>query len=127
MRDTVLWEMSQSPDRPRAAVDGLSALVRSAPDGHVAPAATVLAVAHWLGGDGARANVALDRALADNPDYSLGLMVSAALRSGLPPQSWRDAMSGLSRDTCRHGMDRPDPAPTPAAPSAAPVSPGLSL
>jgi hypothetical protein len=82
---------------------------------------------HWLGGDGARANVALDRALADDPDYSLGLMVSAALRSGLPPQSWRDAMSGLTRDTCRHGMDRPVPAPTPAAPAVTQASPGLSL
>jgi hypothetical protein len=127
VRDTVLWEVSQSPDAPRATVDGLAALVRSAPDGHIAPATTVLAITHWLGGDGARANVALDRALADDPDYSLGLMVSAALRSGLPPQSWRDAMSGLSRDTCRHGADRPEPAPAPTAPSVAPASPGLSL
>jgi hypothetical protein len=128
VRDTVLWEMSQDPGGPRAAVDGLSALVRSAPNGHVAPAATVLAVAHWLGGDGARANVALDRALADDPDYSLGVMVSAALRSGMPPQSWRDAMSGLSRDTCRHGMDHhPEPSTSPAPPAVARVSPGLSL
>jgi len=128
VRDTVLWEMSQDPGGPRAAVDGLSALVRSAPNGHVAPAATVLAVAHWLGGDGARANVALDRALGDDPEYSLGVMVSAALRSGLPPQSWRDAMTGLSRDTCRHGTDHhPEPAATPAPPAVARVSPGLSL
>lgn len=127
VRDTVLWDLSHTPDGPRAAVDGLSALVRSAPDGHVAPAATVLAVAHWLGGDGARANVALDRALADDPVYSLGQMVSAALRSGLPPQSWRNAMAGLDRDTCRHGMDRPHPAPAPPVPSVAPASPGLSL
>ena len=127
VRDTVLWDLSQTPDGLRDAVDGLSALVRSAPDGHVAPAATVLAVAHWLGGDGARANVALDRALADDPDYSLGQMVSAALRSGLPPQSWRNAMDGLNRDTCRHGMDRPHPAPDPPVPSVAPASPGLSL
>lgn len=127
VRDTVLWDISQTPDGPRAVVDGLSALVRSAPDGHVAPAATTLAIGHWLSGDGARANVALDRALADDPDYSLGQMVSAALRSGLPPQSWRDAMSGLSRDTCRHGMDHPTPAPTPVAPAIAPAPPGLSL
>jgi hypothetical protein len=127
VRDTVLWDLSKTPDGPRDAADGLSALVRSAPDGHVAPAATVLAVAHWLGGDGARANVALDRALADDPDYSLGQMVSAALRSGLPPQSWRNAMDVLNRDTCRHGMDRPHPAPDPPVPSPAPASPGLSL
>lgn len=127
VRDTVLWDISQTPDGPRAVVDGLSALVRSAPDGHVAPAATTLAIGHWLSGDGARANVALDRALADDPDYSLGLMVSAALRSGLPPQSWRDAMSGLSRDTCRHGMDHPTPAPAAQSPAIAPAPPGLSL
>jgi hypothetical protein len=130
VRDTVLWEVSQSPDRVNAAVGGLSQLVRSAPDDHVAPAATVLAIVHWMRGDGARANVALDRAMADNPDYSLGCMVRAALRSGLPPQSWRDAMSDLSRDTCRHGMDAPGPAtaPAPAALSTPPVpSTGLSL
>jgi hypothetical protein len=130
VRDTVLWEVSQSPDRVNSAVDGLSQLVRSAPDEHVAPASTVLAIVHWMRGDGARANVALDRAMADNPEYSLGCMVRAALRSGLPPQSWRDAMSGLSRDTCRRGMDAPGPAaaPAPAALSTPPVpSTGLSL
>ncbi|MDO8308926.1 MAG: DUF4192 domain-containing protein [Actinomycetota bacterium] len=127
VRDTVLWDLSQSPGAPRAATRGLSQLVRSAPEGHVAPAATVLAVAHWLGGDGARANVSLDRAMADDPDYSLGLMVAAALRSGLPPQSWLEAMSGLSRDTCRHGSNRPDPAPTPATPALTPTASGLSL
>lgn len=127
VRDTVLWDLSQTPDSPRAAADGLASLVRYAPDGHVAPAATVLAVTHWLGGDGARANVALDRALADDPDYSLGLMVSAALRSGLPPKSWRDAMSGLSRDTCRYGADHPEPATAPAPPTITQAAPGLSL
>jgi len=127
VRDTVLWDLSQTPHAPRDAVPRLSALVRSAPDGHVAPAATVLAIAHWLSGDGARANVALDRATADDPDYSLAVMVSAALRSGLPPQSWRDAMSGLTRDTCRHGTDRPGPTPAPAAAAVTSPSPSLTV
>lgn len=127
VRDTVLWDLGRAPGPKPAAADGLAALVRSAPQGDVAPAATVLAIVHWLGGDGARANVALDRGLADNPDYSLGLMVRTALSSGLPPQSWTAAMSGLSRDTCRYG-DSPAPAPAPT-PSPAPritSSPGLA-
>ena len=127
VRDTALWDLGRAPGPKPAAADGLAALVRSAPQGDVAPAATVLAIVHWLGGDGARANVALDRALADNPEYSLGLMVRTALSSGLPPQSWTAAMSGLSRDTCRHG-DSPAPAPAPT-PSPAPritSSPGLA-
>ena len=132
VRDTVLWDVSQSPDRVTGATGGLSQLVRSAPEEHVAPAATVLAIVHWMRGDGARANVALDRAMADNPEYSLGCMVRAALRSGLPPQSWKDAMSGLSRNACRYGMDAPGPAsaPAPAGPaieSPSTPSTGMSL
>jgi hypothetical protein len=128
VRDTALWDLGRAPGPMPAAADGLAALVRSAPEGDVAPAATALAIVHWLDGDGARANVALDRALADNHDYSLGLMVSTALRSGLPPQSWSDAMSGLSRDTCRYGADRPVAAPAPATPPAPRItsSPGLA-
>ena len=128
VRDTALWDLGRAPGPKPAAADGLAALVRSAPAGDVAPAATALAIVHWLGGDGARANVALDRALADNPEYSLGLMVRTALSSGLPPQSWSNAMSGLSRDTCRYGEDRPAPAPAPSARPAPRItsSPGLA-
>jgi len=53
-------------------------------DGHV-PALTLLAVLAWWDGDGARAGVHLDRALAADPAYRLAVLVDDALRLGMPP------------------------------------------
>ena len=60
-------------------------LVRRAQPGYVAPAASLLAVTAWQGGDGALANLALDRALADDPGYSMALLIRDALTAGAPP------------------------------------------
>lgn len=129
VRDTALWDQMQPGVDRDAFAANLACVVRHAPDGHVAPAATVLAISHWTSGDGARANVALEHALADDPDYSLAGLVSASLRSGLPPKAWSDSLAGLSRDVCRHGEPReaPSPAssPRPRA-SVKPPSPGLA-
>ncbi|MDO8308942.1 MAG: DUF4192 domain-containing protein [Actinomycetota bacterium] len=135
VRDTVLWDLMQPSADPPAAIAGLTNVVRHAPDGHVAPAATVLAICHWTSGDGARANAALQRADDDNPDYSLAALVRTSLSAGLPPQSWRDALADLTRDTCRHGEPprTPQPAagPVVASPhrraSIAASQPGLAL
>ncbi len=54
-------------------------------------------------GDGARASVAVERALADDPAYSLALLLAQSLSAGLPPEAWREATAGLTRDECRHG------------------------
>ena len=120
VRDTFLWDMAQPGTDTRAVTARLADLVRCAPPGMVAPAATALAITQWSNGDGARANVALDRAQADDPDYSLAHLVGTALRSGLPPSSWAASLADLDRDTCRHGTHRPAPcapalaaAPTP--------------
>jgi hypothetical protein len=104
VRDTVLWELSNAdqPSRFRA-LALLTACVRWAPQGHVAPVATCAAISAWLVGDGARAQVALERALADRSDYSLAVLVQHSVRVGLPPAAWGEAMGGLSRQECRHG------------------------
>lgn len=132
VRDTALWDLAQPGVDPQAAITRLISIVRQAPAGHVAPAATVLAICHWTSGDGARANVALDRAFADEPSYSLAGLVGTGLRTGLPPQAWADALASLSREVCRHG-EAPT-APGPAAPAITPparlrasiASPGLA-
>lgn len=104
VRDTVLWEVSHAgPDRQLRALRQFVSATRQAPPGLVAPVATCAAVASWLVGDGARAQVALDRALRDRPDYSLALLVQHSVRIGLPPRAWREAMHGLTREQCRHG------------------------
>ncbi len=62
-----------------------SDLVRRAQPGYVAAPASLLAVASWQRGDGALANIALDRALADSPGYSMALLLKEALYAGAPP------------------------------------------
>lgn len=119
VRDAALWDLMQPSADPPAAIASLTNVVRHAPADHVAPAATVLAICHWTSGDGARANAALQRAYDDNPDYSLAALVRASLSAGLPPQSWRDALAGLTRDTCRHGEAPRAPQPSAAAKPAA--------
>jgi hypothetical protein len=104
VRDTVLWECAQIDAADlQVALAVLAAGLRAAPDGLVAPVASCFAVAAWLAGDGARAVIAADRALADDPGYSLAQLVHASLRSGLSPQQWRSAMRAMPRADCRRG------------------------
>lgn len=60
-------------------------LTRVAPAGWVAPPATLLAMTAYRLGDGARANAALDRAFADDPDYPLAGLIAQALVLAVPP------------------------------------------
>ena len=60
-------------------------LTRLARPGYVAAPAALLAFVAWQSGDGALANVALDRSLADSPRYSMALLLREALDSGAPP------------------------------------------
>jgi Domain of unknown function (DUF4192) len=68
-------------------------LTRLARPGYVAAPASLLAFVAWQAGDGALANVALDRALADNPRYSMALLLREALDSGAPPSMARLPMT----------------------------------
>ena len=60
-------------------------LTRHAPAGYVAGPASLLAFVAWQMGDGALANVALDRALADHGDYSMALLLRQVITAGAPP------------------------------------------
>jgi hypothetical protein len=68
-------------------------LTRLARPGYIAPAASLLAFVAWQTGNGALANVALDRALDENPQYSLALLLRQALDSGAPPSMARKPMT----------------------------------
>jgi hypothetical protein len=68
-------------------------LTRLARPGYVAAPAALLAFVAWQSGDGALANVALDRALADSPGYSMALLLREALDSGAPPAMARLPMT----------------------------------
>jgi Domain of unknown function (DUF4192) len=68
-------------------------VVRRAQPGHVAAPAALLAFVAWQSGDGALANVALDRALADDPDYSMALLLRQVITAGVPPSLARLPMT----------------------------------
>lgn len=102
VRDTFLWRLARVED-PRTVLDVLAAAVRAAPAGDVAPVATCAAIAAWLCGDGARAQVALQRATDDDPGYSMADLIDRALQAALPPQEWRAMMAALTERECRMG------------------------
>jgi hypothetical protein len=67
----------------------------------------------WQSGNGALANVALDRALADNPDYSMARLLRQAIDSGAPPSMARLPMTpeevAASYDECADCEDGREP------------------
>jgi hypothetical protein len=68
-------------------------LVRHTQPGYVAAPASLLAFTAWQSGNGALANIALDRALADTPGYSMAELIRQAVSAGLPPSAARLPMT----------------------------------
>jgi Domain of unknown function (DUF4192) len=64
-------------------------IVRLAEPGYVAAPASLLAFVAWQSGNGALANVALDRALADDPRYPMAKLLRGVIAGGAPPSSAR--------------------------------------
>lgn len=67
-------------------------LTRRATPPYDAPAATLLAVHAYLRGNGGYARMALDRALAGDPDYSFARLLAGGLDRGVPPSTLREAV-----------------------------------
>lgn len=104
IRDTIVWQLAQDEPHAHSRESSLAVLteaMRSGSPGYIAPVATVLALARWQCGDGARAVMALDRALADDPHYQLAQLAAQSIRSGLPPHRWREVLQGMPRAQCR--------------------------
>jgi hypothetical protein len=68
---------------------------RAIPEATAAPAC-LLAIAAYLGGDGALANIAVDRSLQADPGYSLARLLRSSLMAGVSPLVWRDATIGTT-------------------------------
>jgi hypothetical protein len=64
----------------------------AAPEFVPAPA-SLLAFTAWQSGEGALANVAVERALAADPAYSMALLIADAVQAGLPPSAARLPMT----------------------------------
>ena len=81
------------PEHRKAHLRLWTDLTTLARPGYAAAPASLLAFVAWQDGDGALANVALDRALADNPRYSMALLLREALDAGAPPSMARLPMT----------------------------------
>ena len=73
-------------------------VVQLAPEDRLAPAATLLAAAAYQTGDGALAGLALERALAADPDYYLASLLMASLSTGIPPQQLFEGLAEASAE-----------------------------
>jgi Domain of unknown function (DUF4192) len=68
-------------------------LVRRAGAAWVPGPAALLAFTAWQCGEGALANIAIDRALAADPGYSMALLLRDVIDAGVPPSEARVPMS----------------------------------
>jgi hypothetical protein len=68
-------------------------LVRRARRAYLAAPASLLAFTAWQAGEGALANIAIDRALAADPGYSLAHLLRDILDAGVPPAAARLPMT----------------------------------
>jgi hypothetical protein len=81
------------PEHRQAHLSLWADIVRRA-DGPWLPApASLLAFTAWQAGDGALANIALERALTADPGYSMALLLRDILAAGVPPSQARLPMS----------------------------------
>ena len=60
-------------------------VLRRCPSRYAPAVASLLAFTAWQSGNGALANVAVERALAADPEYSMALLLQEAVTSGIPP------------------------------------------
>ena len=80
------WDDWEGAAAPRLLLSRLEHVCRLTPAAHAAPLLSVVASLAWWCGDGARAGVAVDQALALEPDHSLVTLVREALDRGLRPR-----------------------------------------
>jgi uncharacterized protein DUF4192 len=89
VRDLALMRFVDDDEVLDAALRMLQVAARLVPPPHDAPVCTLFACLAYADGNGALANVGLDRALDSNPGYSLALLIREALARQVPPSILR--------------------------------------
>ena len=92
-------------------------LTRHAQPGYIAAPACLLAFTAWQNGNGALANVALDRATADTPGYSMALLLRDTIDAGAPPSM---AVLPMTPEEVAASYDSPAAADRPSGPEGGP-------
>ncbi|MGH3274807.1 MAG: DUF4192 domain-containing protein [Streptosporangiaceae bacterium] len=86
------WAMMDARHAGRHMALWTDIVTAAAPEFVPAPA-SLLAFTAWQAGQGAMANVAVERALAADPAYSMALLIATAVQAGLPPSAARLPMT----------------------------------
>jgi hypothetical protein len=81
-------------------------VLRHAREPYVPAPASLLAFTAWQSGEGALANVAIERALAADPGYSMAHLLGQALDAGLPPSAARLPMTPEEVEASYAGTER---------------------
>jgi Domain of unknown function (DUF4192) len=81
-------------------------VVRHACEPYVPAPASLLAFTAWQSGEGALANVAIERALAADREYSMAHLIGQALDAGLPPSAARLPMTPEEVEASYAGTER---------------------
>lgn len=84
-------------------------VLRHADEPHVPAAATLLAFTAWQCGEGALANIAIERALAAGPKYSMAILIGQALEAGLPPEAAQLPMTSKEVEASYAASERDAP------------------
>lgn len=87
VRDAVWTRIT--PETARLHLRLWSRVVRHVPERHLPAPAALLAVAAWQHDDQGLARAALDVSLAADPAYAMAVLMSRALKWGLPAERWR--------------------------------------
>ncbi len=106
------------PEHQEAHLRLWSDVVRRARSRYVPAPASLLAFTAWQAGDGALANIAIDRALASDPAYSLALLLRDIMDAGVPPSAARMPMTPDQVAASYARTDDDDPTPGKPLPAA---------
>ncbi|MBV9487608.1 MAG: DUF4192 domain-containing protein, partial [Frankiaceae bacterium] len=96
VRDEVLVRAGKTRHRERI-IAVLSELARRTPFPYDGPLCATLAYVAYADGNGIIANVALDRAFAVDPEYSLAQLTAEALSRQIPPWLARESMRSAAQ------------------------------
>jgi hypothetical protein len=105
VRDSILWDMANDVFDRHLVAEILTGVLPKLDSDRGSPVATTAGICWWLLGNGAMANLCLERSFADTPHYSLATMIRAALNYALPPDFWLESVNALTRHECLAGLD----------------------
>lgn len=103
VRDAFLWDLAAGKVDSASAAAFFSGMLPHVPGKLAVPLATVAGTCWWVAGNGAKANMCVERAHGSSAGYALKSLLQAALSAGLPPQFWIDSVLELTRSECLHG------------------------